>query len=161
MKGSTAKDNSCLPRTRYCTFSASDRDDREWFCRTSGAVNARRSCWETFASVNDTLPDGSNRRDHGEMMNPRAVGSAVFEKKKTTLKSKQRCLMPLMLFYLLKDTFNISLHIINGIDSYFLFHLWCFITMTTASILITLRSNTYLSWLFFAIIHTSKLRKSR
>lgn len=83
MKGSTAIDNYCLPRKRYSTFSTSDKDDREWFCRTSGAVNARRSCWETFSSVNVMLPDGSNRRDHGEMMNPRAVGSAVFEKNQT------------------------------------------------------------------------------
>lgn len=45
-------------------------------------MNARRSCWDTFSSVNDTLPDGSNRRDHGEMMNPREVGSAVIEKGK-------------------------------------------------------------------------------
>jgi len=82
VKASAAKDNRCLPRKRYCTFSTSDRDDREWFCSSSGAVNARRSCWETFSSVNDTLPHGSNRRDHGEMMNPRAVGSAVFERKK-------------------------------------------------------------------------------
>lgn len=82
VKGSTAKHQSCLPRKRHCTFSTSDRDDSEWFCRTSGAVNARRSCWDTFSSVNDTLPDGSNRRDHGEMMNPRAVGSAVIEKGK-------------------------------------------------------------------------------
>lgn len=100
VKGSIAKHQSCLPRKTHCTFSTSDRDDSEWFCRTSGAVNARRSCWDTFSSVNDTLPDGSNSRDHGEMMNPRAAGSAVIEKgkKKTTNKTKMKqcCLMPLL-----------------------------------------------------------------
>lgn len=82
MNSSTGKGSSSLPWERYLTFSTSERDDRDWFCRTSGAVNARRSCWDTLSSVNDMLPDGSNRRDHGEMMNPRAVGSAVFERRK-------------------------------------------------------------------------------
>lgn len=73
---------SPLQWKRHGTFSTSERDDRDWFCRTSGAVNARRSWWETLSSVNDTLPDGSKRRDHGEMMNPRAAGSAVFARRK-------------------------------------------------------------------------------
>lgn len=77
--------DSTLQQRRHSTFSTSERDDRDWFCRTSGAVNARRSWWETLSSVNDTLPDGSNRRDHGEMMNPRAAGSAVFERRKTKI----------------------------------------------------------------------------
>lgn len=54
----------------------SERELSDWFWRTSGAVNARRSWLEIFSSVNDTLPDGSNSRDHGEMMKPTAAGSA-------------------------------------------------------------------------------------
>lgn len=80
------KTSFCWPnykfKGKWYTFSTSKRDDNDWFCRTSGAVNARRSWWETFSSVNDTLPDGSNSRDHGEMMKPKAVGSAIFEKNK-------------------------------------------------------------------------------
>ena len=30
-----------------------------------------------FSSVKDTLPDGSSSSDHGEMMKPRAAGSAM------------------------------------------------------------------------------------
>lgn len=40
-------------------------------------MKARRSLLEIFSSVNDTLPDGSNSRDHGEMIKPRAAGSAM------------------------------------------------------------------------------------
>lgn len=57
------------------TFSISDTEDRESPSRTSGAVNARRSCWVTYSSVNEMLPEGMSRRDQGEMMKPMAAGS--------------------------------------------------------------------------------------
>lgn len=57
------------------TFSISETDDKETPSSTSGAVNARKSCWVTYSSVNETLPEGMSRRDHGEMMKPVAEGS--------------------------------------------------------------------------------------
>lgn len=113
---------SPLQWKRHGTFSTSERDDRDWFCRTSGAVNARRSWWETLSSVNDTLPDGSKRRDHGEMMNPRAAGSAVFERrKKKNLQINIQLLCVISRHnFICSNTYSISI--------YFPFHLWCFIT---------------------------------
>lgn len=43
--------------------------------RTSGAVKALKSCWVTYSSVNEMLPEGMSRRDQGEMMKPIAAGS--------------------------------------------------------------------------------------
>lgn len=43
--------------------------------RTSGAVKALRSCWVTYSSVNEMLPEGMSRRDQGEIMKPMAAGS--------------------------------------------------------------------------------------
>lgn len=63
------------------TFSISAREDKDLLWRTSGAVKARKSWLETFSSVNDMLPEGSSRRDQGEMINPRAAGSAVKNRK--------------------------------------------------------------------------------
>lgn len=57
------------------TFSISETDDKETPSSTSGAVNARRSCWVTYSPVNEMLPEGMSRRDHGEMMKPMAEGS--------------------------------------------------------------------------------------
>lgn len=57
------------------TFSISETEDRETPSRTSGAVKARKSCWVTYSSVNEMLPEGMSRRDQGEMMKPMAAGS--------------------------------------------------------------------------------------
>lgn len=57
------------------TFSISETEDKEIPSRTSGAVKARKSCWVTYSSVNEMLPEGMSRRDQGEMMKPMAVGS--------------------------------------------------------------------------------------
>ncbi len=57
------------------TFSISETEDKETPSRTSGAVKARKSCWVTYSSVNEMLPEGMSRRDQGEMMKPMAAGS--------------------------------------------------------------------------------------
>lgn len=67
--------------TPMFTFSMSETEDKETPSSTSGAVNARKSCWVTYSSVNETLPDGMSRRDHGEMMKPIAEGSGQRDKR--------------------------------------------------------------------------------
>lgn len=62
------------------TFSMSETQDKEVPSSTSGAVKARRSCWVTYSSVKEMLPDGMSRRDQGEMMKPMAEGSAKGER---------------------------------------------------------------------------------
>ncbi len=62
----------------------SETEDKEAPSRTSGAVKARKSCWVTYSSVKEMLPEGMSRRDHGEMMKPIAAGS---RKRKQTLKT--------------------------------------------------------------------------
>lgn len=57
------------------TFSISATEARETPSRTSGAVKALKSCWVTYSSVNEMLPEGMSRRDQGEMMKPMAAGS--------------------------------------------------------------------------------------
>ncbi len=68
----------------WFTFSMSETEDKEAPSRTSGAVKARKSCWVTYSSVKEMLPEGMSRRDHGEMMKPIAAGSG---KRKQTLKT--------------------------------------------------------------------------
>lgn len=69
------------PRTAtFVTFSMSETQDKEVPSSTSGAVKARRSCWVTYSSVKEMLPDGMSRRDQGEMMKPMAEGSAEVER---------------------------------------------------------------------------------
>lgn len=58
------------------TFSTSATEDKDTPSRTSGAVKARKSCWVTYSSVKEMLPEGMSRRDQGEMIKPMAVGSA-------------------------------------------------------------------------------------
>lgn len=58
----------------------SETQDKEVPSSTSGAVKARRSCWVTYSSVKEMLPDGMSRRDQGEMMKPMAEGSANGER---------------------------------------------------------------------------------
>lgn len=58
----------------------SETQDKEAPSSTSGAVKARRSCWVTYSSVKEMLPDGMSRRDQGEMMKPMAEGSAKGER---------------------------------------------------------------------------------
>lgn len=57
------------------TFSISETEDKETPSSTSGAVKALKSCWVTYSSVNEMLPEGISRRDQGEMMKPMAAGS--------------------------------------------------------------------------------------
>lgn len=57
------------------TFSMSEMEVREAPSSTSGAVKALKSCWVTYSSVNEMLPEGMSRRDQGEMMKPMAAGS--------------------------------------------------------------------------------------
>lgn len=57
------------------TFSMSETEVKEAPPRTSGAVKALKSCWVTYSSVNEMLPEGMSRRDQGEMMKPIAAGS--------------------------------------------------------------------------------------
>lgn len=64
----------------FVTFSMSETQDKEVPSSTSGAVKARRSCWVTYSSVKEMLPDGMSRRDQGEMMKPMAEGSAKRER---------------------------------------------------------------------------------
>ena len=61
----------------------SEREARATPSRTSGAVKALRSCWVTFSSVKETLPEGMSSRDQGEMMKPRAEGSGENTNKNT------------------------------------------------------------------------------
>lgn len=58
------------------TFSMSETDSKEIPCKSSGAVKALKSCWVTYSSVNEMLPEGMSRRDQGEIMKPMAAGSA-------------------------------------------------------------------------------------
>lgn len=58
------------------TFSMSEMESKEPPSRTSGAVKALKSCCVTYSSVNEMLPEGMSRRDHGEIMKPMAAGSA-------------------------------------------------------------------------------------
>lgn len=53
----------------------SETEVREFPSRTSGAVKAFKSCWVTYSSANETLPEGMSRRDQGEMMKPMDAGS--------------------------------------------------------------------------------------
>ena len=53
----------------------SEMEVKEAPSRTSGAVKALKSCWVTYSSVNEMLPEGMSRRDQGEMMKPMAAGS--------------------------------------------------------------------------------------
>lgn len=55
------------------TFSMSEMEVKETPSRTSGAVKALKSCWVTYSSVNEMLPEGMSRRDQGEMMKPMAA----------------------------------------------------------------------------------------
>lgn len=55
----------------------SETEIKEAPSRTSGAVKALKSCWVTYSSVNEMLPEGMSRRDQGEMMKPIAAGSEV------------------------------------------------------------------------------------
>lgn len=57
------------------TFSMSETEDKETPSSTSGEVKARKSCWVTYSSANEMLPEGMSRRDQGEMMKPMAAGS--------------------------------------------------------------------------------------
>lgn len=57
------------------TFSMSETEVKEFPFRTSGAVKALKSCWVTYSSVNEMLPDGMSRRDQGDIIKPMAEGS--------------------------------------------------------------------------------------
>lgn len=61
--------------TDVYTFSISETEDKETPSSTSGEVKARKSCWVTYSSANEMLPEGMSRRDQGEMMKPMAAGS--------------------------------------------------------------------------------------
>lgn len=67
--------NNLWGSVKVYTFSISETEVKEAPSRTSGAVKARKSCWVTYSSVNEMLPEGMSRRDQGEMMKPMAEGS--------------------------------------------------------------------------------------
>lgn len=73
----------------HSTCSISESEDKLKPSSTSGAVNALRSCWVTFSSVKEMFPEGMSSRDHGEMMKPRAVGSAGKKHADKLLKTSQ------------------------------------------------------------------------
>lgn len=86
----------CVRLCKVCTFSISETEVKETPSKTSGAVKALKSCWVTYSSVNEMLPEGMSRRDQGEMMKPMAAGSGggkqinqLSEKRSRTKTGKQ------------------------------------------------------------------------
>lgn len=66
----------------------SETEFKEDPSRTSGAVKALKSCWVTYSSANEILPEGMSSRDQGEMMKAMAAGSGK-ENRQFKSESKQ------------------------------------------------------------------------